>query len=83
MNKEIDFETYLIISYGKFEIFLLDVKNHKDIYQEEFKFRDVSEKLDLNLLNDPAGDPSCDRYWRSFQKNWRCLHLFFCKAWPI
>ena len=52
MNKEIDFETYLIISYGKFEIFLLDVKNHKDIYQEEFKFRDVSEKLDLNLLND-------------------------------
>ena len=52
MNKEIDFETYLIISYGKFEIFLLDIKNHKDIYQEEFKFRDVSEKLDLNLLND-------------------------------
>ena len=52
MNKEIDFETYLIISYGKFEIFLLDIKNHKNIYQEEFKFRDVAEKLDLNLLND-------------------------------
>ena len=52
MNKEIDFETYLIISNGKFEIFLLDIKNHKDIYQEEFKFRDVSEKLDFNLLND-------------------------------
>ena len=52
MNKEIDFETYLIISYGKFEIFLLDIKNHKNIYQEEFKFRDVSEKLDFNLLND-------------------------------
>ena len=52
MNKEIDFETYLIISYGKFEIFLLDIKNHKDIYQEEFKFRDVSEKLDFNLLNE-------------------------------
>jgi len=52
MNKEIDFETYLIISYGKFEIFLLDIKNHKDIYQEEFKFRDDSEKIDFNLLND-------------------------------
>ncbi|WP_440676008.1 hypothetical protein [Candidatus Pelagibacter sp. HIMB1593] len=52
MNKEIDFETYLIISYGKFEIILLDIKNHKNIYQEEFKFRDVSEKLDFNLLND-------------------------------
>lgn len=52
MNKEIDFETYLIISYGKFEIFLFDIKSHKNIYQEEFKFRDVSEKLDFNLLND-------------------------------
>jgi len=52
MNKEIDFETNLIISYGKFEIFLLDIKNHKNIYQEEFKFRDVSEKLDFNLLNE-------------------------------
>ena len=51
MNKEIDFETYLIISYGKFEIFLLDNKNYKNIYQEEFKFRDISEKLDFNLLN--------------------------------
>ena len=52
MNKEIDFEIYLIISYGNFEIFLFDIKNHKNIYQEEFKFRDVSEKLDLNLLNE-------------------------------
>ena len=52
MNKEIDFETYLIISYGKFEISLLDIKNHKNIYHEEFKFKDVSEKLDFNLLND-------------------------------
>ena len=52
MNKDIDFETYLIISYGKFEIFLLDIKNYKNIYQEEFKFRDDSEKLDLNLLNE-------------------------------
>ena len=52
MNKEIDFEIYLIISYGKFEIFLFDIKKYKNIYQEEFKFRNVSEKLDFNLLND-------------------------------
>ena len=52
MNKEIDFEIYLIISYGNFEIFLFDIKNHKNIYQEEFKFIDVSEKLDFNLLNE-------------------------------
>ena len=52
MNKEINFETYLIISYGKFEIFLLDIKNHKNIYHEEFKFRDDSEKIDFNLLSE-------------------------------
>ena len=52
MSKEIDFEIYLIISYANFEIFLFDIKNHKNIYQEEFKFRDVSEKLDFNLLNE-------------------------------
>ena len=52
MNKEIDFEIYLIISYGKFEIFLFDIKNYKNIYQEEFKFSDASETLDFNLLND-------------------------------
>ena len=51
-NKEINFETYLIISYAKFEIFLFDIKNHKNIYQEEFKLKDVSEKLDYNLLNE-------------------------------
>ena len=51
MNKEIDFEIYLIISYEKFEIFLLDIKHYKNIYQEEFKFSEMSEKLDFNLLN--------------------------------
>ncbi len=51
MNKDIDFETYLIISYGKFEIFLLDIKNYKNIYQKEFRFIDDSEKPDFNLLN--------------------------------
>ena len=50
MNKEIDFETNLIISSGKFEIFLLDIKNHKNIYQKQFKFRDNSDKLDFNLF---------------------------------
>jgi hypothetical protein len=52
MNKEIDFETNLIISYRKFEIFLFDIKNHKNIYQEEFKFRDALEKIDFNLLDE-------------------------------
>ena len=52
MNKEIDFETNLIISYGKFEIFLLDIKNYNNIYQEEFKFSNTSNKIDFILLNE-------------------------------
>ena len=52
MNKEIDFETNLIISYGRFEIYLLDIKNYKNIYQEEFKFDEDSEKIDFNLLSE-------------------------------
>ena len=52
MNKEIDFETNLIISYGKFEIFLLDIKNYKNIYHEEFKFREDTENLNFNLLSE-------------------------------
>ena len=50
MNKEIDFEIYLIISYGKFEIFLLDIKNYKNIHHREFKFN--SEEIDFNLLSE-------------------------------
>ncbi len=52
MNKEIDFETNLIISYGRFEIYLLDIKNYKNIYQDEFKFDEDSEKIDFNLLSE-------------------------------
>ena len=52
MNEVTEFQTYLIISYGKFEIFLLDIKNYKNIYQAEFKFRNISEKPDFSLLNE-------------------------------
>tara|TARA_Y100000768_G_scaffold300675_1_gene234458 strand:- start:37 stop:741 length:705 start_codon:yes stop_codon:yes gene_type:complete len=51
MNKEIDFETNLIISYRKFEIFLLDIKNCKNLYQDEFKFVNGLEKIDFDLLS--------------------------------
>ncbi|WP_440656275.1 hypothetical protein [Candidatus Pelagibacter sp. HIMB1509] len=52
MNEEINFETYLIISYGKFEIYLLDIKNYKNIHHEEFKFKSDSEKIEFNLLSE-------------------------------
>ena len=52
MNNVLDFETYLIISHQKFEIHLLDIKNFKNLYNEEFNIQTDLEKIDLNLLSD-------------------------------
>jgi len=52
MNDNVDFETYLIISHQKFEIYLLDIKNFKNLYKKEFNYETDLEKIDLNLLNE-------------------------------
>ena len=52
MNEVIDFETYLVISNDKFEIYLLDLKNFKNLYKKEFKYQTDLEKIDLNLLDE-------------------------------
>ena len=52
MNEVIDFETYLIISHKKFEIYLLDIKNFKNLYKKEFNYETDLEKIDLNLLSE-------------------------------
>ena len=44
MVEEIDFETYLSLSKNKFEIFLFDNKNLKNLYQKELK-------LEGNIIN--------------------------------
>ena len=56
MIEEVDFETYLFVSKKKFEIFLLDKKNLKNIYNEELvidnnyeDLNDLSKFLDKNL----------------------------------
>ena len=51
MNEVTDFETYLIISHKKFEIYLFDIKNFKNLYKSKLKFENELENLDLNLLN--------------------------------
>ena len=52
MNEAIDFETYLVISNDKFEIYLLDIKNFENLYKKEFKYQTYLEKIDLNLLDE-------------------------------
>ena len=58
MIEETDFETYLYVSKKKFQIFLLDKKNFKNLYNEElivnnnFNFKDLddlSKFLDENF----------------------------------
>ena len=50
MNEVIDFETYLIISKEKFEIYLLDIKNFKNLYKKEFHYQTGINNIDLNLF---------------------------------
>ena len=51
MSEQLNFETYLVISYEKFEIFLLDIKNLKNLYQEEFKLETNMEKINFDVLS--------------------------------
>ena len=52
MNDVIDFETYLVISHKKFEIYLLEIKNFKNLYRHRFTYQTDLEKIDLNLLSE-------------------------------
>ncbi len=50
MNDDLDFETYLSISINKFEIYLFDVRNFKNLYKKEFNFVNNTQNIDLNSL---------------------------------
>ncbi len=47
-----EFETYLSISYKKFEIYLLDKKNLKNIYKEVHLLENDTDVINYNLLSD-------------------------------
>ena len=51
MSKELSLEVYLSISQKKFEIYLLDKKNLKNIYQEELYLKNETDQIDYNQLN--------------------------------
>ena len=51
MTNEISFEVYLSLSQKKFEIYLLDKKNLKNIYKEELYLQNSSDSIDYNLLH--------------------------------
>ena len=51
MSDILEFETYLSISPKKFEIYLLDTKNFKNLYKKDYKLNYDSEIIDFNSLN--------------------------------
>ena len=52
MTEESSLDAYLSISQKKFEIYLLDKKNLKNIYKKEFHFENDIDQIDYNLLGD-------------------------------
>ena len=52
MTEELNFETYLSVSKYKFEIFLFDKKNLKNIYKDKLQFKSKLEVIDLDRLSE-------------------------------
>ena len=51
MTEDLSFEVYLSISKKKFEIYLLNKKNLKNIFKDEFFIEDETDLIDYNLLS--------------------------------
>ena len=51
MTDELNFEAYLSISKEKYKIYLLDIKNLKNIYKEELNIDNDTNSIDYNLLS--------------------------------
>ena len=51
MINESNYEAYLSISHTKFEIYLLDKKNLKNIYKENIHIENYSDEINYNLLS--------------------------------
>ena len=51
MTKELDIETYLIISSSGYEINLFNPINFKSLYEKKFEFKNKVYSVDFNILN--------------------------------
>ena len=51
MSSDIQFETFLLVSYKKFSILVIKTSDLQKIYQEEIQFSNNSNQINLDELN--------------------------------
>ena len=51
MSSDIQFETFLLVSYKKFSILVIKTSDLQKIYQEEIQFSNDSNQINLDELN--------------------------------
>ncbi len=51
MTEELEFETYLSIGTSEIYIYLFDLKNKKNLYEEKLKFQKKYSELDFDILS--------------------------------
>ena len=51
MTEELSFQVYLVISKKKFEIYLFDKENLKNIYKQEINLENDLDLIDYDLLS--------------------------------
>ena len=56
MDKEKNFTSFLVIEKNRFEIFLFDEKNLKNLYKNEIKFQNEFNKIDFIILSNFLDD---------------------------
>ena len=71
MAEELDLETYLYVSQNKFEIFLFNKKNLKNIYEDKIIFNNNKKYIDLNSLDKFLADNifKIEKLSKNFIKN--------------
>ena len=71
MAEELDLETYLYVSQNKFEIFLFNKKNLKNIYENKIIFNNKKNYIDLNSLDKFLADNifKIEKLSKNFVKN--------------
>ena len=51
MAEDLEFETYLIVGTSEIYIYLFDIKNKINLYEEKLKFQNKNSILDLDILS--------------------------------